>query len=63
VEVFFVFVVVVPIAVLIEAVFIVLVAGRSWGGLLVGPIGRTAHRYGVTDVLDGDRYELPQGAQ
>ena len=63
VEVSFVFVVVVPIAVLIGVASVALMAGRSWGGLLVGMIAETAHRNAIADALDGDRYEPLQGAR
>ena len=62
-EVSFVFVVVVPVAVLIGVASVVLMAGCSWGGLLVGTVADTAHRNAIADALDGDRYEPSWGAR
>ena len=62
-EVSFVFVVVVPVAVLIGVASVVLMAGCSWGGLLVGTVAETAHRNAIADALDGDRYEPSRGAR
>ena len=63
VEVFFDFVVVIPIAALIGAASVVLMAGCSWGGLLVGTVAETAHRNAIADALDGERYEPSWGAR
>jgi hypothetical protein len=63
VEVFFEFVVVIPIPILIGAASVVLMAGCSWGGLLVGTVAETAHRNAIADALNGDRYEPSLGAR